>query len=553
MTRVACYARFSTDLQNPRSAEDQLTLCRQFAEKRGWEVVAEFRDEGISGSSMVNRPGIRDLLAHAAEGSFDVMLCEALDRASRDLEDVAAIYKRLAFHGVKIWTVSEGEIGVMALGLKGTMAALYLADVAIKTRRGLTAVVESGRSPTNPAYGYEIARNVDARGERVRGERTVNADEAEVVVRIYRDFAAGHSPQAIAHRLNAERVRSPRGASWSSSAIYGDVKRGTGILANELYAGRLIWNRQRFIKDPTTGKRVTRLNPKAEWVTKDAPELRIVEPALWAAAQARLAEQHEGSAHIRAALHAKARTGRGPKFLFSSLLRCAVCGGAFAIIGADVYGCATAKYRGPSICSNRTTVSRAVVEERLLASIRNDLFTEAGLTAFKEAVRRRLRERKAGRSASDEAARAGLAKAEAEIANIMTAIRAGILTLTTKAALEAAEAEKARLERVLKVDLGKLDNIEVMLPRVADRYATLVRDLDKTVSRDMSRARSIICGLVGGAITLKPTPAGGLNAELSGHYAGLVDLTKENGPSGKAGAEVNLVAGIGFEPMTFRL
>src|SRR5512144_2554802 len=59
------------------------------------------------------------------------------------------------------------------------------------------------------------------------------------------------------------------------------LARGTGILNNELYVGRLVWNRQRFIKDPDTGKRVSRPNPESEWVIHDVPELRIIDDDLW--------------------------------------------------------------------------------------------------------------------------------------------------------------------------------------------------------------------------------------------------------------------------------
>jgi len=59
---------------------------------------------------------------------------------------------------------------------------------------------------------------------------------------------------------------------------------------NELYIGRLIWNHLRYIKDPSTGKRVSRLNPESEWIIKDVPELRIVDDALWHSVRERQGE-----------------------------------------------------------------------------------------------------------------------------------------------------------------------------------------------------------------------------------------------------------------------
>jgi len=44
------------------------------------------------------------------------------------------------------------------------------------------------------------------------------------------------------------------------------------VLNNELYIGRLVWNRQGFIKDPATGKRQPRPNPVEEWIRQEVPE-----------------------------------------------------------------------------------------------------------------------------------------------------------------------------------------------------------------------------------------------------------------------------------------
>jgi DNA invertase Pin-like site-specific DNA recombinase len=70
-------------------------------------------------------------------GAFDVVVAEALDRLSRDQEEVAALFKHLSFAGVKLVTLAEGEINELRVGLKGTMNALFLKDLAQKVRRGL--------------------------------------------------------------------------------------------------------------------------------------------------------------------------------------------------------------------------------------------------------------------------------------------------------------------------------------------------------------------------------------------------------------------------------
>ena len=79
------------------------------------------------------------------------------------------------------------------------------------------------------------------------------------------------SPKRIASNLNAEGVPSPSGGNWSQSTINGNRKRGTGILNNELYVGRLVWNRLHYVKDPDTGKRVSRLNPPSDKPPTELP------------------------------------------------------------------------------------------------------------------------------------------------------------------------------------------------------------------------------------------------------------------------------------------
>lgn len=92
--RISIYARYSSDLQSDASIEDQIRLCSERAEAEGWKVVNCYTDAGIFGASLM-RPGIQSLLTAAMNGEFDILLAEALDRLSRDQEDIAGIFKRM--------------------------------------------------------------------------------------------------------------------------------------------------------------------------------------------------------------------------------------------------------------------------------------------------------------------------------------------------------------------------------------------------------------------------------------------------------------------------
>ncbi len=270
--RTVIYARYSSDNQREASIEDQIRVCRDRIENEGWSLVEVYSDAAVSGATTL-RPGYQKMLEAARNGGFDVVVAEALDRLSRDQEDVAGLYKQLTFSCVQLVTIAEGEITDLHIGLKGTMNALYLKDLADKTRRGLRGRVEAGRSGGGNSYGYDVVPGT----EEDRGRRSINRTESRIVIRIFEEYRTGKSPRRIAFDLNTDRVPGPAGKDWGPSTINGNRARGTGVLNNELYIGRLVWNRLRYIKNPDTGKRVSKLNPEDEWIVKDVlgadPEL----------------------------------------------------------------------------------------------------------------------------------------------------------------------------------------------------------------------------------------------------------------------------------------
>ena len=344
MTRVAIYARYSSDNQRDASITDQLRVCRLRAEREGWQVVEEYTDHATSGATLL-RSGIQALISDATRGRFDLVLAEAMDRLSRDQEDIAGFHKRMSHAGVTIVTLSEGEVTHLHIGLKGTMNALFLADLADKTRRGLRGRIEQGKSAGGNAYGYDVVRHVDGKGEPVHGDLAINEAEAGIVRRIFRDYAAGKSPKRIAIELNTDRVPAPTGGEWGFSTINGNAKRANGILNNEMYVGRRIWNRQRFVKDPDTGRRQARPNPESDWIIWDVPELRIVDDLLWQAVKARQATLKHGSRLDGTENHFRDR--RRPRYLLSGLTRCGCCGGGYAMISVDLLAARRRATRAP--------------------------------------------------------------------------------------------------------------------------------------------------------------------------------------------------------------
>lgn len=356
--RALIYARYSTTLQSGASIDDQVRICRERATREGWDVAGVFSDAAISGG-VRDRPGLNQLLEAIAAG--DVVLAESIDRLSRDLEDMASIFKRVKFAGARIVTLSDGDVGILHTGLKGTMAQLFREDLADKTRRGQTGRVLAGFNPGGCAYGYRRVARFDDRGEPIHGLREIVPDEAAVVQRIFAEFVDGRSPREIAKRLNADGVPSPSGGKWSAASINGDRVRGNGILQNDLYRGVLVFNRTVRTYDPETRRKRIRVRPAEQWTVRPAPELRIVDDRLWEAVSARRA-RFDGT---------RAEQQRRPKRLLSGLVECGCCGGRYIVIGAEKWGCGNRRQRGD--CSNGRTIQTHILEGRVLAGLQEQL------------------------------------------------------------------------------------------------------------------------------------------------------------------------------------
>ena len=386
MTRSAIYARYSSDLQSATSIDDQVRLCRERAEHDGMTVAEVFTDYAISGGHLSNRPGMLSLLDHAKKNAFDVVIAEALDRISRDQEDVAGIYKRLNHADARIITLSEGEINELHVGLKGTMNALFLKDLAVKTRRGQRGRVEAGKIPGGNSYGYKIVRRILDDGSVSTGEREIDTDQADVIKRIFTEYADGRAPRRIAGLLNAEGIPSPRGGQWNASTINGSRQRRNGILNNELYLGRITYNRQRFIKDPETGKRRSRLNLEHEWVITEVPALRIIDD-----------ETRDRVQQIKSRYTSQCGNKRQTtKRLLTGLVKCGCCGGSMTIINRERYSCSARRERGT--CDSPVGIKTSELEDRVLTGLKDILLGNEDLintfvTEFKVELARLRKQR----------------------------------------------------------------------------------------------------------------------------------------------------------------
>lgn len=477
--KAALYARYSSDNQRDASIEDQLRICRARAEREGWTIIDSYTDRAISGASLL-RPGVQELISDALKGRFEVILAESLDRLSRDQEDIAGLYKRMRFAGVSIVTLSEGEVRELHIGLKGTMGALFLKDLADKTRRGLRGRVEKGRSGGGLCYGYDVVRTADPDD---RGEREINPVEANVVRRIFRDYLSGQSSRTIAMTLNREGISGPQGKEWGPSTIHGNPKRGTGILNNELYIGRLVWNRLRYMKDPDTGRRVSRPNPENEWVVQEVPDLRIVGQDLWDAVKKR---QKSLSFDTTPTGSNPMNDRRRPKHLFAGLIKCGCCGGGYSLISKDLLGCAASRNKGT--CDNRLNIRRDALEASILNGLRKHLMSPELFNEFCAEFTREVNRLRIERGADLAGWRSELERVDRELDKMVDAILQGFPPAKLKDKAEKLEARKSQLSELL-------DNADepppLLHPNMARMYQDRIAKLCENLQSEEDRGAAV--------------------------------------------------------------
>ena len=511
--RTVAYVRYSSDNQREASLDDQLRNCSQYCSRIGWPAPAVFSDAAISGSH-AERPGYRALITAIERGEFDVLLVDDMSRLSRDSAESGRILRRLAWHSVRLIGVSDGtdtsrDGHELDTGIRAVINEHYVRDLAKKTHRGLTGRALDGASAGGLPYGYVVTST---------GQRAIDPDQAAVVRRIYDEYLSGKSARMIAGALNDEGVPSPRGETWAASAIRPDHKRGVGILANPIYMGQQVWNKSHWVKHPETRRRVRRERPPSEWITTHIPELAIIDAQIFEAAKRRA---------LGRSLQMPTRQGRPPRHLLSGILRCGDCGGPLVAIDRYRYGCARAKESG--ICHSRLRFARSDAERALVAGITRELLSEEAFRAFHLAALDALK-----RNAPDlTGLQRNLAKAKAEHANLMKAIKAGIFTASIKAELEACERAIEDAEEAISA--AKATAPVRVLPAARSVWNRYARDL-ANYTRDIHAARTALRGLLGSEIPVRQNEKGDPVAEIA-----------------NSSVQISVVAGAGFEPATFGL
>lgn len=310
--RAALYARVSLEEQADNySVRGQLDLLHDFARNRGYEVVAQYVDEGYSGTT-AERPDLGRLMKDAGARRFEILIVYRVDRFFRSLRLLSNAVARLESGGVSFVSATEPfdtstPFGKFMLQFLGSMAELDRNIILDRTRVGRLRRAREGHWWGPPPYGYVYDKQ--AKG------LVVCLEEAEAVAVAFDLYLQpGSSIWRVAEGLNDLGYRTRHGLLWDTSAVH-------DMLANPAYAGEAFLNR-------ICGK--GKLKPRDQWIAVKVPA--IVSRQAFQQVQDRMRER------------SIAKSGGGKKH-FYLLERLGSCGHCGSTLGGTTEN-STKRYKG---------------------------------------------------------------------------------------------------------------------------------------------------------------------------------------------------------------
>jgi hypothetical protein len=293
------------------------------------------------------------------------------------------------------------------------------------------------------------------------------------------------------------------------------------------------------MKDPTTGKRRSKPNPKDMVVSKDVPHLRIVPQELWDAVKARQREMTRNTRPDRG--QNEFWKHQRPRYLLSGLMKCGACGASYTKYGKSRFACAALRDRGT--CTNRLTVRSDEVESAILDGLKArlmqpDLFEEFAREFTTEVNRQRLAD-----SAGFQQARQELDRINRQIERLIDAVAEGADAKAFNDKIKELEAARPRLE-------AKLADAPAGQPLLHPNLAKIYRDKVERLSeafRDPRQGREVFEIVRSLIKEVRLVPANGtLAIELAGDLAGILALSeagKGDSSTASKALQIKMVAG----------
>jgi site-specific DNA recombinase len=525
--QAAIYARKSTEQNGVTEANKSVTrqkeLARAFAAARGWAVVAEFEDDGISGAEFERRPGFQAMLAAARRGNFHYLVVAEQKALGRESYETQHTIKRLAQAGVDVWSYMDGKSLTPRNAMDKAMSSLrafgdeaHREDTARRTHEAHRQKVQRGFVVGGRVFGYRnehVYSGADAHGNPLREgtRRVINQAEAAVVRRVFELYAAGEGLKKIAKRLTAERAPQPLSPTrhdgltvpgWAPSTV-------RSILCRELYRGVIVWNRSR--KRDDWGQISQRPRPTDEWTRTVDERLRIVPEDLWTRVASRRADTEGRTIRFDSGRICGGPPRTAAQNLLAGLATCGLCGGGLVVEtnsrknGPRVPEYICQRRRSNSSCTNRLCIPVPDMNEAVLRAVEEHVFTpEAIEQVIALTERDELRERQ-------DLLRAEQKDVERRIARLTAAVETdegtGLVSLVAK--LRQLEQRQASITRELE-SLTPVPRLpQAVVQNRLDEWRRLLR-------ASTTQGRAVLQRVIQGRITFTPTGTESIGLDAAG-------------------------------------
>lgn len=214
MKKVAFYGRYSSTNQTEQSIEGQLHVCEKYAEQNGLQIVTQYVDRALSGTSD-KRPQFQQMIADSASGKWASVLVYKLDRFARNRYDSAVYKKKLRDNGVNVISateqISDSPEGIIMEGLLEAMDEYYSAELSRKMHRGLEESFRKGKFIQSiPPFGYKLT---------AQHTLAIDPDTAPIAGEIFRLYDAGKKLKEIVDWLNGQGIRKESCKKWASMTV----------------------------------------------------------------------------------------------------------------------------------------------------------------------------------------------------------------------------------------------------------------------------------------------------------------------------------------------
>ena len=399
--RAVLYSRYSSDSQREESIEGQIRECTAFAERKGYTIIKSYADRAISGKKADNRPDFMQMIDDSKHGNFDFVIVWKLDRFSRDKYDSVFYKNVLKKNGVSVISATEpiddSPEGQLMESIFEGFSAYYIKDLSMKVNRGMTEnVLKCKCNGGVLTYGYYIDEDRHFQPD---------PEKSQIVTDIFARYASGESTKSIVASLNEQSIKTNKGKEITYTFI---VK----ILNNRRYLGEY-----RF-KDTVIE------NAFAPLTTSE----------IFEKCQRRMEENKRRPGSFKPV---------EDKYLLTGKIYCGLCGSTMSGVSATsrtkkihrYYQCHAANKK--KTCAKKRThkdfIEDAVVDRALW--LLND---EPTLNYIVDGCF----EVQLNTSAALPALESRYKQVQIEIDNVMNAIKAGIITASTKSTLEGLEREK---------------------------------------------------------------------------------------------------------------